>query len=100
MKHALAFYFFLKKILFTLSAFLLLFLLTSTVSAQGLYHYENVLNNQKGVSVTTAAVWICVSGIPIVETVTKSSASLTITIAALTTTGASFPSYDCILGHN
>jgi hypothetical protein len=40
------------------------------------------------------------TNVPIVQTVTKSSASFTITIAALTAAAASFSSYDCILGHN
>jgi hypothetical protein len=40
------------------------------------------------------------TNVPIVQTVTKSSASFTITIAALTAAAASFSSYDCLIGHN
>lgn len=37
---------------------------------------------------------------PIVETVTKSNGSFTITVAALTAVAASFSSFDCMVAHN
>lgn len=40
------------------------------------------------------------SNVPIVQFITKSNTTFTITIAALTAANASFTSYDCIAGHN
>lgn len=40
------------------------------------------------------------TNVPIVQTYTKSNATFTITVAALTAAAASFTSYDCIAGHN
>lgn len=40
------------------------------------------------------------TNIPVVETITKSNTTFTITIASLTAAVATFASYDCIVGHN
>jgi len=40
------------------------------------------------------------TNVPIVQTIAKSSASFTITIAALTAAAATFAAYDCVTGHN
>jgi hypothetical protein len=40
------------------------------------------------------------TNLPVVETVTKSKLTFTITLVALTPAAATYSSYDCIIGHN